>query len=386
MPGCAGNSKRRWWSATTDPRAISISSPPNPVQAAAQAAYARAPIPEVPAAAFRTPGGLTFLGVGGLPRDAARDLPARLHAAAGSRLAVPPQDGDARRLGHLLRAGGRGFQRRHAARLQPALEHHTQQRQRHHLCGLHLQPAAERPRAAAGSIGGHVDVPRPEPRLQLGGRTAAVHAAVERVAAARAARELGRRNRVHGEQDGAAAEFHGVQCGSGAVSERPARPRPARDRQAFRQRDQPVLRHSGLRGDVVLLVTDHRAFATAAAVPAFLRPHDGPAGRLGVVQRADRALRAPLHRRPAAASQLHLGEDARSHRLPEPHRQPPRARRQQPGPAAPHRAHRDVRAAVRQGEALRLRRARAFSITSSAAGRCRPTGSCRAGRRWPGAT
>ncbi len=41
---------------------------PNPVQAAAQAAYARAPIPELPAASFRTPGGLTFLGVGGQPR------------------------------------------------------------------------------------------------------------------------------------------------------------------------------------------------------------------------------------------------------------------------------------------------------------------------------
>ncbi|MCX6616703.1 MAG: TonB-dependent receptor [Acidobacteria bacterium] len=41
---------------------------PNPVQAAAQAAYARAPIPEIPAAAFRTLGGLTFLGVNGQPR------------------------------------------------------------------------------------------------------------------------------------------------------------------------------------------------------------------------------------------------------------------------------------------------------------------------------
>jgi hypothetical protein len=41
---------------------------PNPVQAAAQAAYAKAPIPEIPAAAFRTLGGLTFLGVNGQPR------------------------------------------------------------------------------------------------------------------------------------------------------------------------------------------------------------------------------------------------------------------------------------------------------------------------------
>ena len=40
----------------------------NPVQAAAQAAYAGAPIPEIPAAAFRTLGGLTFLGVNGQPR------------------------------------------------------------------------------------------------------------------------------------------------------------------------------------------------------------------------------------------------------------------------------------------------------------------------------
>src|SRR5262249_57124107 len=36
--------------------------------AAAQAAYARAPIAEIPAAQFRTLGGLTFLGLGGQPR------------------------------------------------------------------------------------------------------------------------------------------------------------------------------------------------------------------------------------------------------------------------------------------------------------------------------
>ena len=41
---------------------------PNPVQAAAQAAYAKAPIPEVPVSSFRTLGGLTFLGVNGQPR------------------------------------------------------------------------------------------------------------------------------------------------------------------------------------------------------------------------------------------------------------------------------------------------------------------------------
>ncbi len=40
----------------------------NPIQAQAQANYARAPIPEVPPAQFRTIGGLTFAGVGGNPR------------------------------------------------------------------------------------------------------------------------------------------------------------------------------------------------------------------------------------------------------------------------------------------------------------------------------
>lgn len=40
----------------------------NPIQAQAQANYALAPIPEIPAAQFRTIGGLTFLGVGGNPR------------------------------------------------------------------------------------------------------------------------------------------------------------------------------------------------------------------------------------------------------------------------------------------------------------------------------
>jgi len=42
---------------------------PNPIQAQAQANYARAPIPEVPVSAFRTLGGLTFAGRGGSPRN-----------------------------------------------------------------------------------------------------------------------------------------------------------------------------------------------------------------------------------------------------------------------------------------------------------------------------
>lgn len=41
---------------------------PNPIEARAKANYARAPIPEVPASAFRTVGGLTFAGLGGNPR------------------------------------------------------------------------------------------------------------------------------------------------------------------------------------------------------------------------------------------------------------------------------------------------------------------------------
>ena len=41
---------------------------PNPVDAAARVNYAKSPIPEVPASAFRAMGGLTFAGVGGQPR------------------------------------------------------------------------------------------------------------------------------------------------------------------------------------------------------------------------------------------------------------------------------------------------------------------------------
>jgi len=41
---------------------------PNPIQEAARANYARAPIPEIPAASFRTTGGLIFAGAGGNPR------------------------------------------------------------------------------------------------------------------------------------------------------------------------------------------------------------------------------------------------------------------------------------------------------------------------------
>jgi hypothetical protein len=41
---------------------------PNPIQAQAQAAYAKAPIADVPASAFRTLGGPTFVGTGGEPR------------------------------------------------------------------------------------------------------------------------------------------------------------------------------------------------------------------------------------------------------------------------------------------------------------------------------
>jgi hypothetical protein len=40
----------------------------NPIEAQARANYARAPIPEIPAAQFRTVGGVTFAGVGGNPR------------------------------------------------------------------------------------------------------------------------------------------------------------------------------------------------------------------------------------------------------------------------------------------------------------------------------
>ena len=42
---------------------------PNPIQAAALALYAKAPIPEIPVAAFRTTGGLTFVGLNGLSRQ-----------------------------------------------------------------------------------------------------------------------------------------------------------------------------------------------------------------------------------------------------------------------------------------------------------------------------
>jgi len=41
---------------------------PNPIQPAAQANYARNPIPELPPTTFRTIGGLLFAGVGGVPR------------------------------------------------------------------------------------------------------------------------------------------------------------------------------------------------------------------------------------------------------------------------------------------------------------------------------
>lgn len=41
---------------------------PNPVEPAARSNYAKSPIPEVPVSAFRVMGGLTFAGVGGLPR------------------------------------------------------------------------------------------------------------------------------------------------------------------------------------------------------------------------------------------------------------------------------------------------------------------------------
>lgn len=41
---------------------------PNPIQAAAQAAYALNPLPELPASRFSTPGGLLFAGINGQPR------------------------------------------------------------------------------------------------------------------------------------------------------------------------------------------------------------------------------------------------------------------------------------------------------------------------------
>ena len=41
---------------------------PSPIEAQAQAAYARSPLPELPASQFRTIGGLLYAGVGGVPR------------------------------------------------------------------------------------------------------------------------------------------------------------------------------------------------------------------------------------------------------------------------------------------------------------------------------
>ena len=46
-----------------------IGDQPNPIQAQAQASYAKAQIAQVPAANFVTPGGVSFAGVGGLPHE-----------------------------------------------------------------------------------------------------------------------------------------------------------------------------------------------------------------------------------------------------------------------------------------------------------------------------
>ena len=43
-------------------------STPNPIQAAAQANYAKNPIPQLPVGSFQTPGGILFAGVNGVPR------------------------------------------------------------------------------------------------------------------------------------------------------------------------------------------------------------------------------------------------------------------------------------------------------------------------------
>ncbi|MBL8217821.1 MAG: carboxypeptidase regulatory-like domain-containing protein [Bryobacterales bacterium] len=77
----------------------------NPIEATARANYARAPIPEISSANFRTPGGLTFLGQNGVSRQF---RPAYYKSLMPRRLRLEPegQAGGARRLRAVLRDAG----------------------------------------------------------------------------------------------------------------------------------------------------------------------------------------------------------------------------------------------------------------------------------------
>ena len=212
------------------------------ITSAAQAAYARNPIPEVPASDFRVSGGLTVR-----VRQPARDLqPGQEQLPAPCRVCVSAEreDGAARRLGDLCRAGALRHQRYLPAGLLAGDQHRPEQRRRPDD-PLHAgHPVPGRSAFASGEQQRRQHVPgtrhRPlqrHPRLQQRPVDAVV-----RGHAARAAGAVGGRGRLCGEPQLRPEHRRQHQRRAAAVPLDQQRPRQHGDQLAHRERDQSVCR------------------------------------------------------------------------------------------------------------------------------------------------
>ena len=164
-----------------------------PIEAAARAAYALNPTPEVPASQFNVRGGLTFPGLNGEPSGLYSDAEEQLHAAARPGLQHRRQDLAAGRLRRVLRVPRPTARRRDSERLQPDHEPGAEPGQRPDLHRHAIQPLQRRHPGAGGRLTGRADVRGPEHHVLRSQSEIAADAALAGRHPARAAGTLGGR-------------------------------------------------------------------------------------------------------------------------------------------------------------------------------------------------
>ena len=239
------------------------------IGAAAEAAYARNPIPEVPPSAFHVRGGLQFAGDGG--RELLEPGHEQLAATRRRGLSDQRQDGAARRLRRLHVA--LRHRRRPAVRLFAVDQHRAHARQRADLRRHAGEPVSERRPGSGRLQPGPEHVRRPPARsLQLrGGRAQRTERAMGDHRAARTAPPMAAGARLRRltwlRPDGRTERQHAPP----PVPEHGAGARPGDDQLPHDQRDQPVRRAAaGRRAEQ----RDDAAPAAAPAVAAVQRHPD----------------------------------------------------------------------------------------------------------------
>ena len=328
----------------------------NPIQAAAQAQYARSPIPEIPAADFRTPGGVRFAGLDGRPRGLREPF-------FGS---VTPRVGVAWRARPWLvaRAGYGIYFDLLGVDFTDAAQSGFNQRTNAVISqdtGLTFAGTISNPFPFGivqpkGASGGLLTYLGRAPGVLFDRRPPPLRPALELLAADAARARLHARTRLPGVAGRAPARHARPERRSAPVLQHVARARSARRQLLHRHDSEPFPGHRGFRRLGPLHGAQHQPRAIAAPLPAFPGALHRAAGRRLLVPRLHRALPAPLQRRPAYAGQLHLVEIHAGHQLPQRHRRHSRACRRRLRPSPPVVAHRDLRASDRREEAVSLRR------------------------------